>query len=324
MKLFKSKENTDNINMDSQTNDVDNVEISMPDGGIEMPTKSSKRRKSSNGKVGKFSRASKNESKKNSILVILVVFTVLSIAWVASIGRKAEAKVDIVMLANGAYKNQPITEDMLVKYPMLQAEYEKYSIVKDNGVETRRLILWSDKDSIIGAFAGYPIASETPLEYRSLVRSRVDNSDIVMYSFPGKDLVPLNIGASDLNAFKTFLQPGDKLNISAVYSEKVNVLDSFGQGEEEKEVFRSDPVFKNIMVADLTNSNGNSILDIYSEYNDKTTFQQAQLDSNEEFQKSITPASLFVALTPEEMTQYYKYISKNNIQFKISLPQRTQ
>lgn len=274
-----------------------------------------------------LSKAAVNEHSKTWILILLIIIVVASIITVMKVGKKAEQTVSIVMLKDGAYKNEVITEDMLVEYPMVQLEYEKYSTVDKNGTKENRFFLWSERKDAINKFAAYPIPNETALERRSLTTQKVDNSDTVLYTFPGKDIIQLNIGGSDLNAFKTFLQPGDKLNIEAIYSDKVSIEKDDGYGnivKEDVEVFRTDTVFGNIMIADLINSSGDSILDIYSEYNDKTLYDQAQLDNSSAFQESVTPASLLVALTPQEKELYYKYCAKDNVQFKVSLPQRTQ
>lgn len=260
-------------------------------------------------------------------VVILGLLVICSILWVVNIGKKAEATVTVVMTANSIHKNQTITESDLRPYEMVQAEYEKYTIVNGSGnTVERRLILWDDRGEILNAFAAYPIKAETYLMYNDLVASRVDNSDTVLYSYPGKDIVQLTMGSGDLNAFKTFLQPGDKLNIEAIYSENTQIDEDDGYGNITKktvQVFKSEPVFQNIMVADLINSNGDSILDIYSSYNEMSIWQQAQMDSSSSFQQSVEPASLLVALTPAEKERYYKFLYKDAT-FKISLPQRTQ
>lgn len=269
-----------------------------------------------------------NSGKKFGLLALLLGCTAVGIISVMNIGKKAEETVDVCMIsADGAYKNQMITADMVKSYPMLKAEYEKYSITDSNGKKERRLILYEDVNDITGYYAAYPLLGETLLEKKFLVSSKVDNSDTVLFSFPGKDIVQLNIGSSDLNAFKTFLQPGDKLNIEAIYSEQMAVDSGNGYGgssQDKVDVFRTETVFGNIMIADLINSSGDSILDIYSDYNSKNTWQQSQLDNSEEFQRSTTPASLLVALTPAEKETYYKYLAKDNIEFRVSLPQRTQ
>ena len=273
-----------------------------------------------------------NSGKKYGMLAALALLTVGGIVFVVNIGKKAEETVTVVMVGNnGVYKNQAITMGDIVPYEMLKGEYEKYSVTEQNGVKTRRLILWDERGDLssnnVQYYAAYPLLPNTLLEKNMLVGTKVDNSDTVLYSFPGKDIVQLDVGTQDLNAFKTFLKPGDKLNIEAIYSEQENVetVDSYGNPTTDKiDVFRTETVFGNIMIADLLNSSGDSVLDIYSNYNSKNVYEQASLDASDDFKTQTTPASLLVALTPAEKEMYYKYLSKDNISFRVSLPQRTQ
>ena len=83
-------------------------------------------------------------------------------------------------------------------------------------------------------------------------------------------------------------------------------------------------MFNDIMIADLINNAGESILDIYADYNNRTTYEQAQLDLSQTFQDSVEPRTLLVALTPDELDRYYYYLSKSQVEFKMSLPQRVE
>lgn len=275
--------------------------------------------------IGSLNKPSGKHSKKMASVVGLVIVTALLITWVYSMGRKAEQTVQVVMLATPVYKNQVIKENMLKPYDMLQGEFEKYAVVDSNGVKKRRILKWEEKDMIINSFAAYPLKSDTYAEYRDFIKSRVDNSDNVLYSFPGKVIVPLDIPLSELQAFKTFLQPGDRVNIAAISSKRETVVEDDGMGgvtRNQVDIFTTEPVFTDIVIADLLNNNGDSILDIYAAYNDKTVWEQAQLDASQSFKDSVEPKSLLIALTPEELDQYYYYLSKGNITFKASLPQR--
>jgi len=269
----------------------------------------------------------KNQAKKNGAILAVGLITLVLILWVYSLGKKAENTVTIAMINQAVYKNQVITEDMLSPYDMIVGEFEKYAVTNANGQQRRRIVLWEEAGQLLGSFAAYPIQKDTYAEYRSFIKSRVDNSDSVLYSFPGKEIVPLEIGASELQAFKTFLQPGDRLNIEATFSEKEVVVtdDGFGGATRtDVEVFKTENVFRDIMIADLLNQGGESILDIYAAYRDKTVYEQAQMDSSQTFKESTTPAKLLVALTPEEKERYYYYISKNQLTFRVSMPQRVE
>lgn len=273
------------------------------------------------------SRPAFNQSKKNMYIIGVLALTVVLILWVYSMGRKAEQTVQVVMLNENVYKNEVITETMLKPYDMLKGEFEKYSVVNDDGTKTRRILLWDERGKIINGFAAFPLQKDTYAEYRDFIKSRVDNSDNVLYSFPGKEIVPLEIGATELQSFKTFLQPGDKLNIEAIFSQKQVVAEDDGLGGQTRsqmEVFKTEDVFKDIMIADLLNQQGESILDIYASYNQRTVYEQAQMDASQSFKDSTEPTTLLVALTPEEKERYYYYLSKSQVKFRVSMPQRAE
>lgn len=272
-------------------------------------------------------KSEKNNSKKSFLLLIIVAITVVLILWVYTMGAKAEQTVSVIMLAEPVYKNEVITESCLKEYQMIKAEFEKYAVVNENGTKRRRIMLWDERDQIINTFAAYPLQTDTIAMYNNFIKSRTNNSDTVMYSFPGKNILSLKTGEKDLQSFKTFLQPGDRVNITAIYQnkERVFVVDDEGNRQQETvDTFREESVFTDIMVADLLNSQGKSILDIYASYNEQTVYQQAYLDSNEAWLTSVEPDTLLVALTPEEEIRYYKFLSKSNVEFYMSLPQRVE
>lgn len=270
-------------------------------------------------------RPAKNQSKKNMYIFSIVIITALLIVWVYIMGLKAERTVKVVMLDQNIYKNQVIDEGMLKPYDMLQGEFEKYAVVNTGGKKARRIILWEERGEIINSFAAYPLQKDSYAEYRSFIKSRVDNSDTVLYSFPGKEIVPLEIATGELQAFKTFLQPGDRLNIKAIFSQRETVEEDDGYGGSSRrqlDIIRTENVFTDIMIADLLNQRGDSILDIYESYRDRTVYEQAILDSSQSFKDSTEPRTLLVALTPEELDKYYYYLSKSQVKFKASMPQR--
>lgn len=278
-------------------------------------------------KVNLTTGPSARNNKQSLYVIAIVVVTALLISWVYVMGRKAEDTVTVCMTSQSIYKNQVITESMLQPYEMLKGEFEKFSTVKSDGTKQRRVILWDERNLIINTFAAYPLQANNYCEYRSFISSRVDNSDNVLYSFPGKEIVSLEMATTDLQAFKTFLEPGDRINISAVYSQEETVIQDDGMGgttQNKVETFKTEEVFKDIIIADLINSSGESILDIYADYNNKTVYEQSKLDSSQTFQDSVEPKSLLVALTPEEKERYYMYLSKSQVKFKMSLPQRVE
>lgn len=274
-------------------------------------------------KANRMTNPNKNQSKKNMMLIGVIAVTVLLIVWVYVMGKKAEDTVSVVMWSENIYKNETITESQLIEYKMLKGEFEKYAVSGANGAKSRRIVLWEERNRLYNTFAAYPLQANTVCMITDVVASRTDNSDTVLYSYPGKNILALQLGDSDLTTFKTFIQPGDRVNVTAIYTTK-DTVELAGGGNEQVEAIRQETVFKDIMVADLLNQKGESVLDMYAQYNDMTVYQQAALDADESWQDSVQPSTLLVALTPEEETLYYEYLSKGNIEFHMSLPQRTE
>ena len=138
---------------------------------VEKQAKKAKANKLRGG--GGVAATKTNSTKKYGLLALLAVVTGAGIFGVTSIGHKAEQTVDVVMLKDGAYKNQLITESMLVKYPMLQAEYEKYSIINSNGVATRRFLTWNEAKQAVGYYAAYPILLATSCLFSNGVSAKI-------------------------------------------------------------------------------------------------------------------------------------------------------
>lgn len=267
-------------------------------------------------------KTSLNEGKSLVPVIAVGAGIVGAVVYVSLVGRNASKSIQVAQLKSSVYKNQPITLDMLQPYDMLQAEYDKQimSTANSDGTVEKRLVAWKDVQGYLsqGAFAAYQLPKESFLDLRTLMTSRVDNSDSVLYSFPGKEVVQLEVNGADLNAFKTFIQPGDKVNIDAIYSEDMQ------SGNDRVKIYRSEPVFTGIMIADIINSSGASVLDMYAEYNAMSEVDKAALDNDATWKEQTEPSSLLVALTPDEKDSYYKFLNRDNVKFKVSLPQRAE
>lgn len=137
-------------------------------------------------KLGRMTNPDKNQSKKNMVLIGVIAVTVLLIIWVYIMGKKAEDTVSVVMWSENIYKNQTITESQLVEYEMLKGEFEKYAVSDSNGAKSRRIVLWEERGKLLNAFAAYPLQANTVCMITDIVTSRTDNSDTVLYSYPGK------------------------------------------------------------------------------------------------------------------------------------------
>lgn len=272
-----------------------------------------------------------SKPKRNASLSVLAIagvaaVTVAMVVWVQSIGKKAEETVSVIMVNQAVHKNEQLTSDMLKEYAMITAEAEKYA--DPSGGSYSRLIPYSESNvsAVSGMIAAYAMPQDTLLMTNMLVNDVIDNSDTVLYSYPGKNLITLTAGTGDLTAFKSFLSPGDRINITAIYSEQTTVYKTDENGErvsENVDLFKEENLFTDILLADILNSDGDSILDLYTYYNSLSVYEQVSLNNSEEWADQVSPETLLVALTPEEETRYYQYLSKDNVEFHISLPQRT-
>ena len=272
----------------------------------------------------------------NKLLILL--FTVLCVAaclWVWMLGRRAQQVVTVVMSGKNLYKNEQITDlgTQIKAYDMTEIEFEKYCPQDNNGVQVQRIIRWDQKDTLQGAFVSYFVPQEVVLMWDMFTGERIKNTDTVLYEFPGKEILPLELGTTYLKNFRTYLETGDKINIECTYTEKTRVLKqeaiesgrtSFISSDyEEIEQVYTDSVFENIQIADILNSDGDSVLDLTMEYNNLTLAQQARYDDYEKYQQRLEPQTILLALTPQEKRQYYKYLAKGGT-FRMSLPQRTE
>ena len=83
-------------------------------------------------------------------------------------------------------------------------------------------------------------------------------------------------------------------------------------------------MFQDIVLADMLNSDGQSILDLYEYYDTLDTYSQANLDASDDWAEQTTPDTILVALTPEEVDTLYYYQSKSGVTFYVTVPQRNE
>lgn len=280
-------------------------------------------------KTSSVGRPQVNANKKSGIIIGLVFVTILLIAWVIWLGHKAQETVTVAVYAQGLYKNQLITnpETMFEPYEMLRAEYEKLSVTYENGETKRRIMLYEEVPQLKGWYAAYPLMQGDYVQYRSFIGKKTDNSNTVLYNFPGKEIVSFDIDTGLIGTFKTFLEPGDKINVQATYKETIEENKDDGTGmnlsKEEVDVFRTERAFSGIAIADMLNDQDSSILDMYAYYNNLSAYQQSSLDNDSSWKSSTSPSKVLVALTPEELERYYYYKNKDAT-FEVSLPQRAE
>ena len=255
------------------------------------------------------------------------VITFLLILWIFAMQTNATKTVQVAMFAKNIYKNQQITADMFIPYEMLQSEYDNFAQTYSDGTTKRKVILYSEINTLVGTYAAYPLRAETYALWTDFITSRTDNSDSVLYSYPGKSLVVLDVDQSTIKQFSSFLKPGDRINIIASFDEQAQVKvykDDGTYDMEDSETHRNEPMFQDIVLADMLNGDGQSILDLYEYYDTLDTYTQASLDASDDWAERTTPSTVLVALTPEEVDTLYYYQSKSGVEFYITVPQRNE
>lgn len=277
-----------------------------------------------------------------ALLIIFLCVGATAFLWVF-VSAKTQT-IQVCMWEQNHAKNSPVTTDAVVPYDMLLAEYETYAVQGTDGV-TSRIIKWEDRALLNGRYCTRNVYGATIVMIDDLMDKKINNKDMLLYNFPGREIVSLEIGSSDMEAFKSFLVPGDRINITAVIkSEKI--VDATTVGDETststqtatdlfntdsksnknqevtEEVITTEPLFDSIYIADMLNKDGESVLDLMERYNSMTATQQAQLANSDSWKEQTKPETLLIALTKEELLRYYKYAQKDGVTFRVSLPQR--
>ena len=91
-----------------------------------------------NGEGGMYT-TTVNKGKSLIPTIAVGAVTLAIIVWVGFTGRKAEETVSVVMVKEPMYKNEVLTEDNMLEYKMIRAEYDKYAITRNDGSVYQRL-----------------------------------------------------------------------------------------------------------------------------------------------------------------------------------------
>ena len=128
--------------------------------------------------------------------------------------------------------------------------------------------------------------------------------------------------------FGDMVVPGDTLNIRAAYNTTLYDLPEETEYKLSQEnggnvgagvnVNVVEPLFSEVQVLDMLNGSGSSIFDIYYEYISMTKAEQQAALQDSAFLGSVTPASILLEVTAEEVEHYMDVMSKGAT-FQITL-----
>lgn len=254
------------------------------------------------------------------LIVFVIVMSIISSAESRKTVTVVKLKDDVSISANSL-----ITEDMIESYEMYYKEYKNYGTMDgfSDGKVRSTIVTWADKDIVVGKrYAAYYMREGTLLFWDSTLSDQTRKNSY-LYSMTGE---LLNIDMNTVADFGDMVVPGDTLNIRATYTTKYyNLPDeegymiSGGEGYEDGvEVTQTTMLFSEVTILDMLNSAGNSIFDIYYDYISATKQEQAALLKDEAFLTSVTPASILLEASPEEV-EHYMELKKAGATYQITL-----
>ncbi|MDR0958692.1 MAG: flagellar biosynthesis protein FlgA [Clostridiales bacterium] len=219
-----------------------------------------------------------------SILISLIVI-VISFMYLHNVDKNSRDTVIVAKVSQegGINAFSTITEDNIEKYALIRKEYTEDMVHWDNGLfvyksaDGTKNILQYNHD-----FAAYYIRNGTIL-YGDQLTDKKQYPTEWLYDLPeGTEVV--TIPYEYMEAGGNILLPGDRIRIRLVH--------------EENEIYKSEILFESIVVKDILNSNGNSILAVYNEV---LTLNEAE---REEFIKNIHPSALMLCGTKKDIDNY--------------------
>lgn len=278
-------------------------------------------------KVNKGVAKTKNKARFSTQIISLGVAGVL-IAGVLIANYVSSAPmrdvVEIAVLKNSSAKGTLLSSNMFEKTTMVRSDYEKAAYVKlADGSTKRQIILYDDIKYIVGKYTTNYIRGGTALYYDEFSKETT-KSNSYLYQMDGTELLKLSIKPTE---FGDMVVPGDKLNIRVSYKEQIYELPTYEEYKQQVEmgisgattVTRNELLFSEVTVLDMLNKAGESIFDKYYELISLPESQQKKTFASDDFQKSIEPASILVAVTPEEAERYAK-IGSSSISLVTLLP----
>lgn len=255
-----------------------------------------------------------------ALIVFVIIMSIISSAEARKTVTVVKLKDDVSISANSL-----ITEDMIESYEMYYKEYKNYGTMDgfSDGKVRSTIVTWADKDIVVGKrYAAYYLREGTLLFWDSTLSDQTRKNSY-LYSMTGE---LLNINMNTVTDFGDMVVPGDTLNIRATYTKKYyNLPDeeaykvAGGEGYEDGiEVTQTSMLFSEVTILDMLNSAGNSIFDIYYDYISATKQEQAALLQDEAFLQSVTPSSILLEASPEEV-EHYMELQSAGATYQITL-----
>ncbi len=275
----------------------------------------------------KANNASKAKNRVMGIFVALgVILLIIIVTMISTAENKKTISVVRIKEGNGVSANALITEEMVEPYDMYYKEYKAYGTMKfKDGTTRSKIITWDNKDLVLGKrYSAYYQREGTVLFWDSTTKEQTQKNSY-LYSMAGE---LLNIQMTTVDDFGDMVVPGDTLNIRAVYTNTTYdlpseeayqlAIDAGLDGVNAVEETVNEMLFSEVSILDMLNGEGNSIFDLYYYYISLGAQEQEALLKDDAFLESVTPASILLEVTSEQVEKYMTVQAKD-AKYQITL-----
>lgn len=223
-----------------------------------------------------------------AIVLMAVGIAALMFAAAASVSNKQEL-VEIVRVNKPLLAGEVIQEDALESYKMLKADYDSLGLVEVDGDKKQIIIPWSQRGDIIGMYANTYIRNGTYLTSKDITSEVTARNPWVQNMSPDDEIFTMSFNAGTINTRLIF--PGTRLRVRLICEVPTGMINSLRQEIERSENqnldiivhdstvalkgedIRNDQsinsfqlaeiVINDITITDMSNSEGESIYDLY-------------------------------------------------------------
>lgn len=268
-----------------------------------------------------------NPQKKVVVKIIAVVLSLVVIValgtWLTNADQEMQKVISVVRLKESLGVSEIITDAVIEKYDMYLKEFNQYGTIEIGGEQKRAIVLWDERDKVVGNYAAYYLREKTILFWDSMIYNK-EKRNPYLYKMDNKELLKFD---ADAGMFGEILIPGDIINVRATYKEidfslPPEELILLSDGYEPPTITVSDMLFNEVVVIDMLNGSGQSIFDAFYDLMSKSQIEQEQLIQSSDFKSKITPASFLFSLTAEEIEKY-TLIKAKSPTYTITLLPRT-
>ena len=261
-------------------------------------------------KVKKTKTKTKVPSGRNlfkKIVAVLLSIGVFAGAYyfIYTTSEAARDTVDVLRVKNkdGLPAEAVITEGDVERYSVIRKEYN------------RDMVLAEDIEDVLEKYTTHYLRNGAVLHHDEYSTEKPLINEWIYYSeeIAGKEI--LTIPFNYLESGGDILTPGDKIRIRIKYEKEAEEEPEYEDGywaptkKDKTEV--TEILFDSIVVADMLNSKGHSIYEVYREVLRYPESERQKLLKSSDFMSNIVPKSLALAAAPDEVNRYMQYKSSS-------------